>query len=181
MKAAGPILLCLCATSALAAGNPADPAPLSSRLKAEVRAALPAYTPPPARPATASAATTSPDSDVLVLPTFTVQQNRIRTDDPDAWRSPLAIQQRAMVAYRATMTPLEWLMNSWHVPRFSPPAAVRARAAYVEGIYRGEIDQLTHLSEVIKRVDPKAAANLLKTVSEMEEADAWRKRPAGVR
>ena len=181
MKAAGPILLCFVATSALAAGEPAAPSPLSNRRKAEVRAILPAYTPPPARPKDTPAAANSADPDVFELPKLIVQEKRIRTHDPDAWLSQVAIQQKAMVAYKSSLTPLEWAMNSWFIPLFSPPAAVRARAAYAENIYQGEINQVTHVAEVIKLVDPSAAAILLKSVSEMELADEWRKRPAGSR
>ena len=181
MKAAGPILLCFVATSALAAGESAAPPPLSDRLKAEVRAILPAYTPPPPRPKDTPAAANSSDPDVFELPKLTVQEKRIRTHNPDAWLSQLAIQQKAMTAYRGSMTPLAWAMNSWFVPLFSPPAAVRARAAYEESLYQGEINQVTRLAEVIKLVDPQAAAKMLKSVSEMELADEWRKRPAGAR
>ena len=177
MKAAGPILLlCLVAPT-----GPAAQPPLSDRLKAEIRANLPAFTPPPPRPKDTPAAATSADSDVLVLPKFTVNERRIRTNDPAAWRSQRAIQQKAMAAYQGSMTPLEWVMNSWFVPLFSPPASVRARAAYEASIYQGEIRQMTHLAEVIKLVDPQGAAKLLKSVSEMELADEWRTRPAGAR
>ena len=181
MKAAGPILLCLVATGSFAAAEPAAPPTLSDRLKAEVRAILPAYTPPPARPKDTPAAANSSDPDVFELPKLTVQEKRIRTHNPDAWLSQLAIQQKAMTAYRGSMTPLAWAMNSWFVPLFSPPAAVRARAAYEESLYQGKINQVTRLAEVIKLVDPQAAAKMLKSVSEMELADEWRKRPAGAR
>lgn len=180
MKVAGSILLCLVATGSFAADEPTAQPPLSARLKAEIRANLPAYTPPD-RPGNTPAMIAPVDADVLELPKLTVREKRIRSNDPAAWSSPLAIQQKAMAAYQGSMTPLEWAMNSWFVPLFSPPAAVRARVAYQENIYRGEIRQMTHLAEIVKLVDPPAAARLLKSVSEMQLADEWRTRPAGAR
>ncbi len=179
MKAAGPLLLCLVAAGTGAAEEP--PPVMSGRLKAEIRTHLPAYAPPPARPKDTPAPLVAPDPDVLVLPTFSVQEKRIPTNDPDAWRSQRAIQQRAMAAYKDSMTPLEWAMNSWFIPLFSAPASVRARAAYEEKKAAAEVAQLNHLGKVLQLADPTGSAILIKSVNEMEQAEEWRKRPAGGR
>lgn len=177
MKAAGPLLFCFVASGAFAAEE--TPPALSARLKAEVRAVLPAYTPPPPRPKDIPAAATSPDPDVLELPKITVQEKRIPTNDPDVWRSDHEIQRIAMREYKDSMTPLEWAMNCWFVPPFSAPASVRARAAYKENKLAAELDTFAHLAKVANLADPKAGVAEKKAVTDMERSDEWQSRPAG--
>ncbi len=180
MKSAGFSLLCLVVTGSLAA-QPAEPFPptkTSSRVTQEIRSGLPKYEPfilPPSNNTEPAAS----DPDVFVLPKFTVKEKRIPTNDPDVWRTERVIQQRAMTAYKGSMTPLEWALNSWFVPPFSAPASVRARAAYQENKLAAEYSQLTHIAEVGRQADSKAAALLKKAVLDMQNADEWQRRPAG--
>ncbi|MDI1319386.1 MAG: hypothetical protein PSW75_04220 [bacterium] len=176
MKTAGSILLCFVVTGALSA---AESAALSDRLKAEVRANLPAYTPPPAKPADTPTAAGAADPDVLVLPKLIVKEKRIPTHDPDVWRSERDIQQRAMQAYQDSMTPLEWALNSWFVPLFSAPASVRARAAYRENKLTEELSTMAYLAEIGQRDDAQISAAVKTAVGEMQKADDWQSRPAG--
>jgi hypothetical protein len=175
MKVAGSILFCLVTTGALAA----ESAGLSDRLKAVIRADLPVYAPPRDTAKTASAAATSPDPDVLELPKLTVREKRLPRGDPDLWRSEREIQQRAMRAYRNSMTPLEWALNSWFVPLFSAPASVRARAAYQDSKLAAELDLIARVAEVAKLTDPKAPAAIKAAVDNMQRADERQNRPAG--
>lgn len=179
MKAAGIFLLLLVATGPLAAGEPADAATTSSRLSAEIRAKLPAYVPPPDQPKNAPAAATTTDPDVLELPKMTVRENRFPTNDPDMWRSERDIQQRAMKAYKESMTPLEWAMNSWFIPFVSALPSVRARAAYRKNKLAAELDTMAHLAKVANLGDPKAGVADKKAVTDMERSDEWQSRPAG--
>jgi len=180
MKATGSILLCLLATGILLADDPAAVA-TSERLKGIIRAGLPTYTPPPAAPKDLPTDVTPADPGVLVLPKVIVQEKRIPTNDPDAWRSESAIQQKAMKAYKDSMTPLEWVLNCWFVPPFSAPASVRARAAYEENKLAEQVSLMTHLADVGKLDDAPGAAGLKKAVIGMVHADDWQNRPAGDR
>lgn len=178
MKPAGYCLIALTLAGVLAA-EPSPPAPkLSARLAREIRASLPPFIAPANPPPTGEAAD-STDPDVLVLPKFMVKEKRIPTSDPDVWLNDRVVQQKAMAAYKGSMSPLEWALNSWFVPLFSAPPSVRARAAYEGNKQAAEYSQLAHLAEVSKLADPKAAAQLQKAVADMRHADDWQSRPAG--
>jgi len=110
---------------------------------------------------------------------MTVRENRFPTNDPDMWRSERDIQQRAMKAYKESMTPLEWAMNSWFVPFISALPSVRARAAYRKNKLAAELDTLAHLAKVANLADPKAGVAEKKAVTDMERSDEWQSRPAG--
>ncbi len=165
MRPAGPLLLLL-VTGAVAvpADEPAAPAPVktSARLSQEIRAALPRFEPPAAAPGPATSPVLSPaaslDPDVVELPKLTVREKRLPGHDPDVWLNDRIVQRKAMVAYRDSMTDLEWLLNCWFVPLFSAPPSVRGRD-YYEGRKRAEeIGRLNNLIKAIGLTDPKAAA-----------------------
>ena len=161
MKTAGMHLLAFVLAGGLAAQEPPSPVIVrtSLRLQQEIRASLPPFVPPPPRvldqPKDAAA-----DPDTFALPKYTVKEKRPPSHDPDVWLTERAVQQKAMAAYKQSMTDLEWALNSWFVPRVTPPAAARARAAYQEGKFRGEIERVNSLIDSIAREDPVAAAGL---------------------
>jgi len=181
MRPAGFSLLCLTLAGSLAAqSNPTAQAPkTSARITEIIRASLPGYAPALPAPATGTADAAPEDPDVLVLPKFMVKEKRVPTGDPDVWLNPRIVQQKAMVAYKDSMTPLEWAMNCWFVPILSAPPSVRARAAYEEHKLSEAYRQLAHIAEVGRLADPVTAAQLKKAVSDMQAADDWQSRPAG--
>jgi hypothetical protein len=159
MKTAGFHLLAFVAAGTLAAQELVAPAKTSGRLTEEIRASLPKYAPPPS-PLLDQPHDTAPDPDLFALPKYTVKEKRPPSHDPDVWLTPRAIQQKAMAAYKQSMTGLAWALNSWFIPFVSPPASVRARAAYEDGKFRGEIERIDGLIARIARQDQAAAAGL---------------------
>jgi hypothetical protein len=165
MRSAGPTLLLLITlTGGLLADEPtpAPPAKTSPRLSQEIRAGLPKFTPPPASPSPspAEAPDTPRDPEVIVLPKITVVEKRIPTNDPDVWLTGRAVQQKAMAAYKDSMTPLEWLLNGWYIPLFSAPPSVRARQYYEDRKLADEIDRLNSIVKAVGLTDPNEAARL---------------------
>ncbi len=172
MKPVGHLFLLLIA-SPLGMGAAESPAPLapikfSEHMNDAIRDRLPKFIPKPAStPALAVAPAIPappPDPDVLVLPKVVVKEWRAPTNDPDVWLTDKSIQQKAMAAYKGSMTGLEWALNSWFIPLFSAPASARARAYYESSKYHDELDRLDHLARVIKQTDPAAAAKIQQTL-----------------
>lgn len=130
---------------------------LSARLSQEIRASLPKFVAPSAPAATPADAT---DPGVLLLPRMEVKEKRLPAHNPDLWLGERAVQQKAMVAYRRSLTDLEWALNSWFVPLFAAPAATRARDNYENARVGAKIDQLSQVIEGIGVSDPAAAAQL---------------------
>lgn len=160
MKTAGLPLLAFVLTGALAADTPAAaPARTSDHLSQEIRAALPKFTPPPA-PVLDQPKDLPADPDVLLLPKLTVKEKRPPSHDPDVWLTDKAVQQKAMAAYKTSMTDLEWALNSWFIPLFSAPASVRARSAYESGKFRAELISISDLADKIGTQDPATSADL---------------------
>lgn len=183
MKPAGFHLLIFIVAGPLAAQEPAGSAAerkTSVRLSHEIRVTLPKFTPPPPpvldRPKDDG---TGDDPSVLALPKFTVKEKRPPTHDPDVWLTDRAIQQKAMAAYKQSMTDLEWALNSWFIPLFSPPASARARAAYENGKSLAEIKRVHDLLGRVSARDPKAASELEQERVKMDQAEYWQSRPAG--
>lgn len=180
MSITGPHLLGLLLTASLAAQEapaPAAPVKTSARLAQEIRTALPKYTPPPARPdPILTPAPESLDASLLVLPKVTVKEKLPPTHDPDVWLTRGAIGQKAMVAYKQSMTDLEWALNSWFIPLVTPPASVRARSAYQGNKFRQEVIRLNTLMDRIATEDPQAAAELKQELKNLVEG-----RPAGAK
>lgn len=158
MRSAGLNLLFFVVAGTLAA-QPVPPAKTSARLTQEICSALPKYV-PPAENKPATAESTPSDPSLLVLPTVTVQEKRPPGNDPDTWLGERVVQQKAMAAYKASMTDFEWFLNSWFIPLFTPPASARARAAYASDKVRAEITRVNGLISNIERMNPKEAAKL---------------------
>jgi hypothetical protein len=156
MKTAGLHLLAFVAAGTLAAQEPAAPVKTSGRLTEEIRASLPKYAPPPAA-LLDQPHDIAPDTDLFALPKYTVKEKRPPSHDADVWFTPRAIQQKAMAAYKQSMSGLEWALNSWFIPLVTPPASARARAAYENGRFRGEIERIDGLIARIATQDPAAA------------------------
>ena len=157
------LLLSALPAGPVAGDNPPVVPPMTSaRLSQEIRAGLPRFVSPAFSPVPlpAEARDTPRDPEVVVLPKITVREKRIPTNDPDVWLTGRAVQQKAMAAYKDSMTPLEWALNSWYIPLFSPPASVRARQYYESGKLADEIDRLNSVIKTISLTDPKEAAKL---------------------
>jgi hypothetical protein len=148
------LALIACATEPAADGPPK----LSTRLSQEIRSSLPKYVIPATQPVGSD--TAPPDPDVLVLPKMVVREKRLPGNDPDVWLGERVVQQKAMSAYRDSMTDFEWALNWWFVPIFSSPASVRARATYENGKVSAELSRLSSVIDTIGRSDPKEAAKL---------------------
>lgn len=182
MKTAGLPLLAFVVTGTLAAQEPAPavPAKTSLRLKEEIRASLPPFTPPPPKvldqPHDSGSET---DADIFALPKFTVKEKRPPGHDPDLWQTGGVIQRKAMLAYQDSMTPLEWALNRWFIPILSAPASVRARAAYQGNKIASQVTLMNHVAEIHQLVDAKNSELLKKAVNDMSQADDWHDRPAG--
>ena len=142
----------------------AVPAKFSDHMNEAIRGRLPKFIPKPAStpaPVAAPAAPAVPaDPDVLVLPKVVVREWRPPTNDPDVWLTERSIQQKAMAAYKGSMTGLEWALNSWFIPLFSAPASARARGYYESSKVSDELERLGHLAQVINQTDPSAAAKI---------------------
>ncbi len=182
MKTAGLHLLASAVAGTLAAQEPAAPvaAKTSLRLKEEIRASLPPFTPPPPKLLDQPhGSATEADPDLFALPKFTVKEKRPPGHDPDLWQTDGVIQRKAMLTYQDSMTPLEWALNSWFVPIFSAPASARARAAYQQNKIASAVSLMMHVAEIHRLDDAQNPAGLKGIVLDMGQADDWRSRPAG--
>lgn len=178
MKRTGFHLLVFVVAVPLSAQEPAGSAPdrkTSARLTQEIRVSLPKFTPPPPRILDQPKSDgTENDPNVFALPKFTVKEKRPPTHDPDVWLTDRAIQQKAMAAYKQSMTDLEWALNSWFVPLVTPPASARARAHYQNTKLGGEIMRLNSLISHLGQQDPTASAELRQELKNLVEG-----RPVG--
>ena len=180
MKPAGLLLLIFAMAGGLAAQEPPSPAKTSARLTHQIQATLPKYeAPPPKKLDQPESPATDDDPSVLALPKFTVKEKRPPTHDPDLWLTDRAIQQKAMAAYKQSMTDLEWAMNGWFIPLFSPPPSARASHAYETGKSLADLRRVHDLFGRIAATDPKAASDLEKERIKMNQAEYWQSRPAG--
>jgi hypothetical protein len=180
MKPAGFHLLIFVVAGPLAAQEPAEASPerkTSARLTQEIRVVLPRFTPPPPpvldQP---KGDATEDDPNVLALPKFTVKEKRPPSHDPDVWLTNKAVQQKAMAAYKQSLTDLEWALNSWYIPLFGSPPSARARAAYENRKKMSEHQNVHRLFKVISASDPKAGGDLEKERVKMEQAEDWQNR-----
>lgn len=165
MRPARYLLLLLLANWAMArADEPAmAPLKLSDHLSGAIRASLPKYRPHVPRvvsPDTSAVAAKSDDPAVLVLPKMVVKEPRLPGNDHDVWLTDRTIRQKAMAAYHGSMSPLEWVLNSWYIPLFSAPPSARAHHYYEQGKITAELDRLHNLARVISLSDPPAAAKI---------------------
>ncbi len=133
---------------------------VSAKLNEEIRSTLPKYVTPAAQPSGPDVTAAPPDPDVLRLPKMIIQEKRLPHSDPDVWLGERVVQQKAMAAYKGSMTDLEWALNCWFIPLFSAPPSVRARAAYESSKAAAEIGRLNNIINTIGLTDPKEAAKL---------------------
>ena len=167
MKPAGFLLLTsigMALVSSATAPAADIPPKLSTRLSEEVRSSLPKYVTPAVQ--TDSLDTTPPDPDVYVLPRMVVREKRLPGNDPDGWLGERVVQQKAMAAYRDSMTDFEWALNCWFVPIFSSPPSVRARQYYESRKLTTEIDRLGKIIKTIGLTDPKEAEKLRQALND---------------
>jgi hypothetical protein len=136
-------------------------AELSQKVRAEIVAPLPVYTPPPPE-APKPIGTPAPLSDdpLVSLPNYHVEDKRVPVPEPDQWLAPAELQKKQLHEYKKSMTPFAWLLNCWFVPPFSAPASVRAKADYDEKRMQSEFQRLNYLADVIAKVDPAEAKRL---------------------
>lgn len=183
MKAAGLPLLFLAATAVTSATEEsppttAAPSKTSARLTQEIRGPLPKFT-PPAVPVLDQPKETDGDPDVLRLPKFTVKEKRPPTHDPDVWLTEKSIQQKAMAAYKQSLTDFEWALNGWYIPIFGTSPSARARAAYASQKKMSEQQRIHRLFSAIATVDAEGAQELERERVKMEQSEYWQSRPAG--
>ncbi len=161
MKPAGSFLLIPAGLTLICGGAEPDKPKLSEHLRQAITARLPAYiSHPAARPDEPEAPQPETDPDLLVLSKIMVKEKRPPGNDPDVWLNESVIQKKAMVAYKTSMTDLEWALNSWFIPLFTPPPSARARAYYGQAKVAAELDRLNGVIRAVGAVDPKEAARL---------------------
>lgn len=180
MKPAGLPSLFLALAGLLAAQETAPVAPIktSTRLRQEISAALPKYTPPPPR-LLDQPNDIATDPDIFALPKITVKEYRPPTHDPDVWLTDKAVQQKAMAAYQQSLTDLEWALNSWYIPILGSSPSARARGSYATQRKMSELQRVHRLFNLVSTTDPKAGSELEKERVKMEQAEYWQQRPAG--
>jgi hypothetical protein len=179
MKAAGLPLLVLAAVGALAAEEaaPATPARTSLRLGQEIRAALPKFTPVPAkvldRPNTNADET---DPGLLALPKVTVREKRLPRIDADELLTERELNKKMASTYRASLVNgLDRFLNSFTIPIFSASPAERGRELVVER----KFEDIGHIADLHRRIDAENSAALKADLTNSEHAMDWRDRPAG--
>ncbi|MBI2517438.1 MAG: hypothetical protein HYV95_11065 [Opitutae bacterium] len=136
-----------CGLLFLVAGSAAR-AELSPQTRAKINASFPAYRPnppEPKKPETSAVGDPHDDNDVVKLPRFYVEDSKLGRADPDALLSRQGRTEKALRQYRASMNPLEWALNSWHIPFLTPSAKARANAAYDERKSAAEARRLAEL------------------------------------
>ncbi len=133
---------------ALAGTIPAQ-ADLSPETRAKIMAAFPAYHPNPPeenKPAPTVGEPAPLSDDPLVrLPRYYVEESRLAEHDPDRLLTAKGREQKALREYRASMNPLEWFLNSWHIPFLTPSAQARANADYFDRRQTAEAKRLSDL------------------------------------
>jgi len=166
MKAAGLLLLGFALIAPCAAAEPA----VSPRLRAAIRASLPAYTPPPPPPLDTPAEATTPDPDVLELPKMTVREKVPPRITPHDLMTPRALNRKYAVDYKNSLQGLDKVLNGFSIPLFGPSLAARGRAQYRARQYRDMFSTI----DAIATDDPAQAAELRR-----EMVNALSGRPPG--
>jgi hypothetical protein len=124
-------------------------AQLSPETRAKIMSSFPAYHPNPPeekKPVTVVGEPAPLSDDPLVrLPRYYVEETRLAEHDPDRLLTVKGRDQKAMREYRASMNPLEWMLNSWHIPFLTPSAQARANADYFDRRQTAEARRLSDL------------------------------------
>ena len=139
-------------------------AELSQKIRAEIVAPLPAYTPPPPEEPKSTAYFGAPaplsDEPYVKLPNYRVEDKKVPVTEPDAWLGPAELQKKQIREYKKGMTTLGWLLNSWSIPLISAPVSARASADYENKRIVSEFARLNGLADAIAKTDPAAAKAL---------------------
>ena len=176
MKPAGFLLLAP-AGLILIAANAAEPEPakLSERLKQEIVARLPAYTPPPPAAAAAPETPAEADPNALELPKMTVRERRQPRIEPNDLLTPDELNKKFAREYLNSLKGLDALLNGFSIPLISPSLAARGRQLY----RTQQMEDIEHIMKVAEKIDPKDSAEMRKKVREMKRTDEQQNRPAG--
>lgn len=177
MKPAG--LLVLIPVGLLSPAEAAEPTPaiVSREISAHIRAGLPAYQPPPAKPDDQAADTPGPaeppDPSILVLPKMTVKEQRLPPDAADHLMSRDALKRKMENVYLDEIAKdgeLNYFLNKFTIPLLSPSKEERGRAITT----RRELDRLSHVSKAARALDPDAEKKFQKELDNTHTT-----RPAG--
>ena len=136
-------------------------AELSQKVRSEIVASFPAYTPPPPE-APKPFGTPAPLSDdpLVTLPNYRVEDKRVPTPDPDAWLGRSELQKKQMREYKKSLTPLAWALNSWYIPVIGTSPSSRAKAEYDDKRMREEMQRLNSIADAVAKMDPAEAKKL---------------------
>lgn len=174
MKPAGPLLVLALGGIASLPGAEAGTGLNSPEIAAKIRAGLPAYQPPAAGAATDPAGTSAPpDPDVLVLPKMLVKERRLPRDAADHLMNRDDFKRKMENIYLdeiAKVGPLNYFLNQFTIPLFSPSKAARGRVIYQQR----ELDRLRHVSEAARTLAPDAAGTFARELDNTHTT-----RPAG--
>jgi hypothetical protein len=185
MKPAGFHLLSFVAVGTLAAQEPTLPASAktSDRLKEEIRAGLPPYTPPPSK-FLDQPKNDGPESDpdLFALPKFTVQEKRLPRIEPNDLLTPRALGKQFAADYKKSLKGLDAVLNSFAIPILSAPISLRdpsPLATRGRELYRSrQNEDIRHVIEIGKLADPANLA-LAQEKTDLQQALDWQNRPAG--
>jgi hypothetical protein len=174
MKPAGLLLVLACGGIATLPGAEAGTGIISRDIAAKIREGLPEYRPPPPGTGADPAEASGPrDPDLLILPKMLVKERRLPRDAADHLMSRDDFKRKMENIYLdeiAKVGPLNYFLNQFTIPLFSPSKAARGRAIYRQR----ELDRLRHVSEAARALAPDAA-----TAFERELDNSHTTRPAG--
>ena len=104
----------------------------------------------------------APSSDVILMPKFFVEENRLQRVDPDRLLGRAALDNKMLRHYKHSLTELEWIMNRFNIPLLSPSVAARARASYETNKLREELDRLSHIMNMAAPIGDRAPPRRLR-------------------
>jgi hypothetical protein len=146
-------------TTAPAAEQPVPkPRPkISNRIAGQIVASIPAWTPPPPRPAE-KAPTPPPDPNVVQMAPVYVKDYRLPRIEEEDWLTRKARDAELVKEY---ITPFDrYFLNRFTLPLFGMPQAARARMMYEEDKRLRDLRWISDEIDQMKRLDPEAAKEL---------------------
>lgn len=165
------LLTCLLGTAALSPAQvlePEAPSHMSDSVRSMVTGRLPAYNPAVHR--APPRAELTPEPGVILMPRMEVRERKAPKIDPDDMLSRDALRSRARAAYRDELMrdgDLNYWLNSWSIPIFSPSFTQRAAAAYGSNRLNDQLSRLDSVIKAVGRTDPDGAAKLRQEVTNM--------------
>lgn len=158
MNPAGPLLVLALGGIATLTGAEAGTGLISRDIATKIREGLPVYQPPAPGAGTDPAEASGPrDPDLLVLPKMTVKERRLPRDAAEHLMNRDDFKRKMENIYLdeiAKVGPLNYFLNQFTIPLFSPSKAARGRAI----TQQRELDRLRHVSEAARALAPDAAA-----------------------